>query len=87
MKQRDSKWAVLKGILGFTFYGDRKTLWLEEGKMDNLLIQLKSWMRGSDQKQARVELDKFEPTLSKLRHAFTAILAGKGLLSPMNTVL
>ena len=45
MKKMDSMWALMKDMLGFTFDGIEKTVWLEEQKRDALLTTLHKWLR------------------------------------------
>ena len=52
-----------------------------------LLTVLKQWLRGSRRAHAGIQFKEFKSVTAKLRHAFTAIPAGKGLLSPCNWVL
>lgn len=48
---------------------------------------LHQWLRASRASNAGVPFDEFESILAKIRHALTAIPAGKGLLSPCNRLL
>lgn len=41
----DGSWAVVKDILGLTFDGIAKTVWLEEAKRDAILTILHGWIR------------------------------------------
>jgi len=87
LKKMEGAWALVKSILGFEFNGDDKTLWLEGPKRDALLATLQSWLRTSSVKRGGIPFDEFLSVLSKIRHAFISIPAGKGLLSPCNAVL
>ena len=58
-----------KEILGFTFDGDTKTLWLEAPKRDMLLTILHQWLRASCTSNSGVPFDEFESVLAKIRHA------------------
>ena len=40
----ESMWGLHKDILGFTFDGVVKTIWLEASKHDALLIIMKGWL-------------------------------------------
>jgi hypothetical protein len=84
----DGAWDEIKEILGFVFHGGNKTMWLSEGKRDAILLLLKTWLR-STRKNARfgIPFNEFRSTLYKIRHAFTAIPAGHGLMSPFYRVL
>ena len=87
LKKKDGMWMLVKDILGFTFDGDDKTLWLEEPKRHALLVLLKGWLRTSRRTNRGIPFDEFESVLSKIRHAFISIPAGNGLLSPCNRLL
>ena len=87
LKKGDGTWMLRKDILGFTFDGDAKTLWLESPKREALLTTLHTWLRASRATNAGIPFEEFESILAKLRHALTAIPAGKGLLSPCNRLL
>ncbi len=76
-----------KTLLGFDFDGNEKTMWLESAKCEKLLTVLKGWIRTGKTGSAGIAFGKFESTISKIRHAFTSILAGRGLLSPCNRLL
>ena len=83
----EGMWALVKDILGFTFDGLEKTIWLEEPKRDALLTTLQGWLRAAHRREAGVPFGEFQSVIAKLRHAFTSIPSGKGLLSPCNTVM
>ena len=87
LKKKDGEWAVVKDVLGFTFNGEGKTMQLEEPKREFLLAILHKWLRGADKKGGAVPFNEFESVVAKLRHSFTAIPAGVGLLSPCNKLL
>ena len=78
-----------KDILGFEFNGTpgTHTVWLEETKRNKLLTILQGWLRGSRDGNHGIRFEEFESVAQKIRHAFTAIPAGKGLLSPLNAVV
>jgi hypothetical protein len=82
----DGSWAHEKEILGMTFNGKNKTIWLSTDKRDAILSTLSSWIRHSA-KHRGIPFKDFQSTLSKLQHAFITVPAGKGLLSPFYTVL
>ena len=83
----ESMWALHKDILGFTFDGLDKTIWLEAPKRDALLTVMKGWLRASRKGRCGIPFGEFQSVISKLRHAFISIPNGKGLLSPCNTIL
>ena len=84
----ESMWALHKDILGFTFDGMDKEIWLEAPTRDVLLTIMKGWLQASCKGQHGIPFSKFQSVISKLRHAFISIPNGKGLLSPpCNTIL
>jgi len=83
----DGQYDVLKTLLGFEFDGVGKTLWLEAAKREKLLTTLHTWIRMASRGHGGIPFKQFELTIAKLRHAFTAIPAGVGLLSPCNRIL
>ena len=87
LEKGDGKFCTKKCILGFDFDGVEKTLWLEEEKRTLLLTILHKWIRGAQRAHAGIPFKEFESVTAKIRHAFTAIPAGKGLLSSCNWVL
>ena len=82
----EGQYSMLKTLLGFDFDGNRKTLWLEEEKRAKLLTILHQWLRATSRERG-VPFTEFESVVAKLRHAFTALPGGRGLLSPCNRVL
>ena len=40
----DGSWALVKDILGLTFDGDTKTVWLENDKRDAILTIISGWI-------------------------------------------
>lgn len=86
--QGEGSWDVVKDILGFVFDGNNKTVWLTDGKRDALLLTLKGWLR-STRKNTRfgIPFVEFRSVMYKVRHAFLASPAGKGLLSPFYKLL
>jgi hypothetical protein len=79
--------STTKMLLGFDFNGKDKTMWLETAKRDQLLTILHSWIRTSERSTQGIPFKEFESVLAKIRHAFTVLPAGVGLLSPCNAVL
>jgi hypothetical protein len=73
--------------LGFDFDGNTKIIWLEEAKHEKLLATLQCWIRLALRGTGGIPFKQFETIVAKLRHAFTAIPAGVGLLSPCNRIL
>ena len=87
IKKGDGTWRLRKDILGFTFDGDEKTVWLEATKRDALLTILHQCLRASRAAHTGIPFLEFESVVAKVRHAFLAIPAGRGLLSPCNRLL
>jgi hypothetical protein len=85
--KKDGSWALVKDILGLTFDGDNKTVWLENDKRDAILTILNSWIRHSKHRQYGIPFHQFRSVISKIRHAFITIPAGRGLMSPFNSIL
>ena len=79
-------YSLLKTLLGFDFDGQQKTMWLEEEKRAKLLTILHSWLRAGERK-CGVPFVKFKSVVEKLRHAFTALPGGWGLLLLCNPLL
>ncbi len=48
---------------------------------------LHQWIRGAVKVKHGIPFAEFEWVVAKLRHAFTALLEGRGLLSPCNWVI
>jgi hypothetical protein len=74
-------------MLGFDFDGLKKTMMLSEGKRELLLAILHRWKRTMSSKTASVPFKEFESVLQKVRHAFTAIPEGRGLMTPCNKIM
>ncbi len=85
--KEDGKWMLEKDLLGFMFDGDEKTLWLEEPKRLALLQILKNWLRTSNRSDRGIPFDEFYSVICRIRHAFTSVPAGMGLLSHCNDVI
>ena len=86
LEKGEGAWANVKEILGMTFDGNDKTIWLSTEKRDRLLAVLRTWIRKSS-KRVGIAFDEFRTTLSRLQHAFLTVPAGRGLLSPFYAVL
>ena len=82
----EGAWANVKEILGMTFDGNDKTIWLSTDKRDRLLNVLRTWIRKAS-KRVGIAFDEFRTTLSRLQHAFLTVPAGKGLLSAFYVIL
>jgi hypothetical protein len=87
LEKLEGQWALEKEILGFDFDGDHKTMILALQKRDFLLKILKTWIRQANGSKAGIPFAEFESVVSKLRHAFIALPAGKGLLTGCNKLL
>ncbi len=77
---------LFKMLLGFNFDKKRKTMWLEEEKQARLLTILHSWLQVGSLNRG-VPFTEFKLVVAKLRHAFTTLPGGRGLLSPCNRLL
>jgi hypothetical protein len=60
---------------------------LGNGKCEMLLEVLDRWVRSANGKMRPIEFQEFQSVVSKVCHAFKAILAGKGLMTPCNKLL
>jgi hypothetical protein len=87
LKQLNGEYLTTKTILGFDFNGDDKTIWLEEAKQAHLLTVLHGWICLSKLGTTGIPFKEFETVIAKIRHAFTAIPAERGLLTPCNKIL
>jgi len=87
LKKFEAMWLLHKDILGFTFDGLEKTIWLEKPKRDALLEMLRMWIRKASKGKEGILFVEFQSVISKLRHAFVSIPNGRGLLTPCNQVL
>ena len=87
MEKGDSQFDTQKTLLGFDFDGVNKTIWLEESKRASLLLILKGWLRTCRRSTQGIPFKIFESVVAKVRHAFTTIPAGLGLMSPCNKIL
>jgi hypothetical protein len=82
LKQLDGEYSTKKKIL------IKKTIWLEEAKRAHLLTVLHGWIRSRKSGTIGIPFKEFETVVAKItRHAFTAIPAGRGLLTPCNKIL
>ena len=86
LKKGDAEWANVKEILGMTFDGVNKTVWLAAEKRDALIASLHTWIRVA-KRRGGIMFDEFRSVMSKLQHAFITIPAGRGLLSPFYSLL
>ena len=87
LKQLDGEYSTKKTILGFDFDGIEKMIWLEEAKQAHLLTGIHGWICSSKSGMTGIPFKEFETVVAKIRHAFTAIPVGRGLLIPCNNIL
>jgi hypothetical protein len=87
LKKGEGRYDTRKTLLGFDFDGEGKTLWLESAKQEKLLTILRGWIWTGMRGNLGIPFGEFESTVAKIRHAFTSILAGRGLISPCNWLL
>jgi hypothetical protein len=86
--QCEGSWDTIKDILGFVFNSMNKTMWLMEGKWDALLDMLKACLQATMKNGTLgIPFKEFWSVNYKAHHTFTAIPAGKGLLSPLYKIL
>ena len=87
-KQGDAQWSSRKDALGFDFDGrpGKHTLVLAKKNRDELLKELKRWLRLTKKKKG-IPGKEFRSGTAKMRNAFIAIPAGKGLFTPLNRLL
>jgi hypothetical protein len=81
------QYSTQKTLLGFDFDGLSKTMRLEAAKREKLLTVLKGWVRLGRRGTVGIPFKEFETVTAKLRHAFTCIPTGVGLLLPCNRIL
>jgi hypothetical protein len=87
LRKGDGTFETTKCLLGFDFDGVNKTLWLEDTKRAALLTILHQWIRSATRARRGIPFAEFESVTAKLRHAFTALWEGRGLLSPCNWII
>jgi hypothetical protein len=80
----EGQFSYEKELLGFDFDGILKTMILNKNKRELLLAILHRWIRSASRSEMGAPFQEFESVTSKLRHAFTAIPAGRGLMTPFN---
>ncbi len=83
----DGTFETNKCLLGFDFDSVNKTIWLEEKKQAALLTTIHHWIRGATKAKRGIPFSEFKSVTAKLRHAFTTLREGRGLLSPCNRVI
>ena len=66
MKQLELLWKLQKDVLGFTFEGIEKTVWLEAPKRDAILTTLHKWIRSAGKGTACIPFVEFQSIISKL---------------------
>jgi hypothetical protein len=87
LKKLEGQYSTIKTLLGFNFDRVNKTMWLEPAKHEKLLAVLRGWIRTGHRGTSGIPFKEFESTIAKIRHAFTCIPMGAGLLSPCNQIL
>ena len=86
LRKGEAVWANVKEILGMTFDGVEKTIWLATEKRDALIKTLHTWIRLA-KRSGGILFEEFRSVMSKIQHAFITIPAGKGLLLPFYALL
>jgi hypothetical protein len=87
LNKGEGRYETQKMLLGFDLDGEGKTMWLEAAKCEKLLTILRGWIWTGTQGSTGIPFGEFKSTIAKIRHAFTCIPAGRGLLSPCNRLL
>ncbi len=87
MIKEEGQYSMRKTVLRFNFDRLAKTMWLGAAKWEKLPTVLKGWVCSGKWGTAGIPFKEFELVVAKLRHPFTCIPAGVGLLSPCNPVL
>ena len=87
LNKAEGTFDTKKCLLGFDFDGINKTIWLEETKQAALLTILHQWIQGATKANRGIPFAEFESVTAKLRHAFTVLREGRGLLSPCNWII
>ena len=87
LRKGEGTFETTKCLLCFKFNGVNKIMWLEMEKRVSLLQILHQWIRSSIKGKRGIPFAEFELVIAKLRHAFTALREGRGLLSPCNWVI
>jgi hypothetical protein len=87
LKNLDGEWGLLKEMLGFDFDGLAKTMQLGSGKRELLLAVLHKWARTMKSRRNGIPFKEFESVIQKVRHAFTSIPEGRGLMTPCNAII
>jgi hypothetical protein len=87
LQKLEGEYATTKTILGFEFDRVNKTMWPEAAKRAHLLTVLHGRIQSSRAGTMGIPFNEFKSVIAKIRHAFTAIPAGKGLLTPCNNIL
>ncbi len=87
LRNGNGKFETKKGILGFDFDGNEKTIWLEAETRAAFLTILHHWIRGATTFNQGIPFAEFKSATAKLCHAFTALPEAYGLLSPCNWII
>jgi hypothetical protein len=87
LRKGDGTYDTTNCLLGFDFDRAKKTFWFEEPKRAAPLTILHQWLRGATKARRGIPFTEFKSVTAKLRHAFTALREGRGLLSPCNWVI
>jgi hypothetical protein len=88
MKKEESQLSMQKTLLRFKFDGKKKNDVARKQKNQEILLKtLRDWLQSSRRRHVGIPFDEFQLVKSKIRHAFMAIPAGNGLMSPCNSIL
>jgi hypothetical protein len=66
LKQGDGSWALLKDILGLTFNGTDKTVWLDDNKRKAILTVIQGWIRSSNRRHSGIPFVEFRSVIAKI---------------------
>ena len=87
LEKGEGVWNIRKEILGFIFDGQAHTIQLSTEKRNFLIATLEEWLQLTGTSRRGINFVEFRSIMAKVRHAFTAIPAGRGLMSHFNKLL
>jgi hypothetical protein len=64
--KNEGRMSARKTLLGFDFNGEDKTLWLEEGKWNQILTILHGWLRTTAGGHHGISFKEFESVVARL---------------------
>ena len=89
LKKLEGQYDVQKELLGFDMDGVEHTMILGVGKLELILFTLHRWIRfcRRGRSGSGIPFTEFHSLVSKCRHAFLALPAGKGPMTEANCIL